>query len=531
MTTMAVTEYGIVYAVHIVTVQFGSVVAKVCECLLRKGALTARDISRFTEVNHNQVKDILYLLIQHNCVQAFAVEQPGAAGNEAKITAQFIVMFSNILHRMRYNKFMKIVKEELGQQCGEVLEGLLSNGRLTLGQLVERDGENGMGSDVVRDSLQKLIAARYVERIPAPEPVLGAPTEEESAPKKRGSKSAKIIEVATLEERVLEAATPVEAIRFPLILEQESNSSFDNDGSSPSGNISGVKRKHGDADSNVKLSDSNNQLVWRPSFEGFIHRLRHKACVEIVKDRKDDKAAIVLGAMLEITRYQEKKVKVEKSAPVSIDSIFEEVIKSEAGRNMTMEHVGDCLDQLCSNSTYLPAFVVESGDSYVVDFKSIIGVAQKDEIESVVLRRYGKDACRMFRYLSQEGRLVETDKIADAALSGKKDTPKILLKMWKDEYLHMEKLVVAGRYIPFLLWKVNQPILWRRLLDEMFHASLNLSLRLNHELDQEKELLSLPLGKLEGKLKERLNRIKEKRLLLSCSRFKLDDSVMFFHDF
>ena len=43
-------------------------------------------------------------------------------------------------------------------------------------------------------------------------------------------------------------------------------------------------------------------------------------------------------------------------------------------------------------------------------------------------------------------------------------------------------------YIPFLLWKVNKLIVSRQMLDEMYHASLNLSLRLTHETDSEKEV-------------------------------------------
>ncbi|CAE6128378.1 unnamed protein product [Arabidopsis arenosa] len=521
---MAMSEFGIVYAVHIITVQFGSVVSKVCECLLRKGPLSSRDISRLAEsdINHNQVKDILYLLIQHNCVQAFSIEPPD--GSESKAIVQYIVLFNNILHRVRYNKFSRIVNEELGSECGAVLDGLLSNGRLRLGQLIERDRDSGktIGSEAIRDSLQKLVAARFVERIPSPEPVLGNKDQEPA--KKRGAKAAKILkEPETLEERVVEAATPVDAIRFPLIFEEDSNSSLADDNS----NITEGKRKQRDVDS----SDPSSGVIWRPNFEEFIHRLRHKACVEIVKERRDEGCAIVLRAMLEVGRSQEKKVKTDNSAPMSVGSIYEEVIKTEAGRTMLQERVEACLDQLSATSSYLPAFVTEMNDSYIVDFKSIISVAQKDEVEAVVMRRYGKEAFRMFRYLSQEGRFVETDKIADAALTEKKDTPQILLKMWKDGYLHMQKLAITGTYVPFLLWKVNKLIVTRQMLDEMYHASLNLNLRLAHELESEKELLMLPSDKLEGPLKERVKKVRAKRLLLSSTMFKLDDAIMLFHDF
>jgi DNA-directed RNA polymerase III subunit RPC3 len=253
--------------------------------------------------------------------------------------------------------------------------------------------------------------------------------------------------------------------------------------------------------------------------------------VEIVKERRDEACATVVKAMIEVGRSQETKVKTDKSVPISMGSIYGEVIKTKAGRTMLQERVEECLDQLSATSSYLPAFVIETDDSYIVDYKAILSVAQKDEMESVVMTRYGKEAFRMFRYLSQEGRFVETDKIADAALTEKKDTPQILLKMWKDSYLQMQKLAVTSTSMPFILWKVNKLIVSRHMLDEMYHASLNLSLRLIHEVDSEKELLLLPTTKMEGALKERVNKIRAKRMFLSSARFKLDDAIMLFHDF
>lgn len=46
--------------------------------------------------------------------------------------------------------------------------------------------------DSVRESLSKLATAHYVERCPAPEPLLMAATEEETPARKRGSKSSKV---------------------------------------------------------------------------------------------------------------------------------------------------------------------------------------------------------------------------------------------------------------------------------------------------------------------------------------------------
>ncbi|KAK6250581.1 hypothetical protein SCA6_004586 [Theobroma cacao] len=543
-----VTQHGIKYAVHLITTHFGDLVAKVCECLLRKGPLTLQAIVRFTELTSSQVKNSLLVLIQHNCVQAFILEQLGSHGDGAKLNTQYIALFNNIIHRWRFPKFLTIVSQKLDKQCVELFEALLLHGRLTLKQMSDRaKSAQNEGNDIpiseiilvhlinikyipgddvildaVREAFIKLLNAHFVERCPAAESVLTKPTEEETSARKRVPKSAKILEgKETLEQRVLEAATPSEALRFLLVTRTEPAADGGKDENNSSNMTVGKKRKLDALESETEGEATDEQVVlWRANFEEFIRRLRHKAFIENVRACLDDGAVIVISAMLEATRTAEKKVKTENSVPLSLNSIYEEVIKSEEGRNITFDRVRASLVQLSC-----PPFVKAVNESYSIDFKKIIELAQNDEVESIVLKRYGRDAYRMFRLLSSTARLLETDKIADTAFVEKKDTTKILYKLWKDDYLHMEKLQLTGaRQSQFLLWKVNKNTLWEHVLDEMFHAALNLSLRVAHELEQEKELLNLPQDK-------RVNRLRKVRLLLESSQMKLDDAIMLFHDF
>lgn len=53
------------------------VLQKVCECVLRRGALTLANIIRFTELTRENVINCLRLLIHQNCVQAFTIQQEG----------------------------------------------------------------------------------------------------------------------------------------------------------------------------------------------------------------------------------------------------------------------------------------------------------------------------------------------------------------------------------------------------------------------------------------------------------------------
>ncbi|XP_065882239.1 uncharacterized protein [Euphorbia lathyris] len=142
---MVKTENGIKYTVHLVTTQFGNLVAKVCEYLLRKGSLTLPNIVRYTELSQTQVKNSLLVLIQHNCVQAFRLEESGGGFQATpKQTIQYVALFDNILHRLRFPKFLTIITQEFESDklCVQIVEGLLQHGRLSLKQIVDRANSN-----------------------------------------------------------------------------------------------------------------------------------------------------------------------------------------------------------------------------------------------------------------------------------------------------------------------------------------------------------------------------------------------------
>ncbi|PON51716.1 RNA polymerase III Rpc [Parasponia andersonii] len=526
-----VTQYGIKFAVHLITSHFGNLVSKVCDNLLRRGPLTLQLLIRFTELTPLQVKNSLLILIQHNCVQAFSTEHIGAGGNEVKVT-QYLALFDNILHRLRFPKFLAIVSQELDKDCEEIFEGLIQHGRLTLEQISDRaessaktGGKPSSGGPAVRDAVRegfhKLLNSRFVERCPAPEPFLEPPSEPKSS-NKRGAKSKLAGASETEEQRILASAAPIEALRFSLLTTSGTDLDAEKDGT---GSSVGEKRKHAAVDSDEEFGSKDKEVVlWRVNFEEFIRCLRHKACMENVRARLDDGAAIVLKAVLDATRSAEQKVKTETSVPLLMNTIFEEVMKNEAGRSLTLDRVRASLIQLGC-----PSAMRGTDETYSIDLKKIIELAQNEEVESIVLKRYGRDAYRMFRLLSKAGQLLETDKIADMTFVEKKETPNILYKLWQDEYLHMEKLVVSSaRQFSFMLWKVNKPILWEHVLDEMYHAALNLNQRLIYEQEQ-KELYAIQQGTPTGSTEK--DRLRNAKIYLHSSLVKLDDALMLFHDF
>ncbi|RYR38372.1 hypothetical protein Ahy_A09g043412 isoform D [Arachis hypogaea] len=550
-----VSQYGFKFAIHLITNHFGKIVAvtisiilvpfstnrsvtapksffplqKVCETLFRKGPLSLGEIIRSTELTPEQVKNSLLVLVQHNCVQAYVPADQFRGEDGSMATVEYLALFDNIIHRLRFPKFLEIAKHQLDDEVSELLHPahcFFEASQFNPVKAYPQTDENpGAIEAVVRESFHKLLKAHYIERCPAPEPVVSTLIKAESAPRKRGSKMAKKFEAPeTIEQRVLEAAVPGEAIRFAVTAYTLGNA----DREAKSDDSSMVN----DGDNSGGIANEGS-ILWRANFEEFIRHLRHKLLVENERKRLDDGAATILSAILDVTKTVEKKVKIEKSAPLSLDSIFTEVTKTEHGRTMTIDRVRASLVQLgCPQRNF--------DDSYSIDLKSIVEMARNEEVESIVLKRFGSDAYRIFRLLSKSNCFLETDKIAESALVDKKETPRLLYKLWKDNYLYMEKLVVtAAKQSRFMLWKVNKPLLWEYVLDEMYHAALNLSLRLAFEQEKDEDLLHVPADKLvpadksseANALQKRYRRLRDVLFLMGSSLMKLDDALMLFHDF
>uniref|UniRef100_A0ACD5W0B0 Uncharacterized protein n=1 Tax=Avena sativa TaxID=4498 RepID=A0ACD5W0B0_AVESA len=278
-----VSQHGILLAVGLISDHFGPLVAKVCDCLLRHGALQLPEIVRRLKLPRGQVKNSLLVLIQHNCVQAFSF--PRGKGADRKTMTLYLAIFDNVLHRLRFSKFLSVIRADMPES--EVLaEGLLQNGRLTFNQLVERtiskvpEGTTQPEMEEIRLNFNKLVYARYVERCPKAEPFFD-PEEETTPAKKRVQKT--LEEVLSLEQKIVNIATLSDPERFseiPYSMEDASNA---ND--CPRNAVSGAKRKHGAFDVD---EDADSEVLWRTNFEKFRFCLKKKFCA----DRKKPKLKV-----------------------------------------------------------------------------------------------------------------------------------------------------------------------------------------------------------------------------------------------
>ncbi|KAJ6837258.1 DNA-directed RNA polymerase III subunit RPC3 isoform X2 [Iris pallida] len=159
-----------------------------------------------------------------------------------------------------------------------------------------------------------------------------------------------------------------------------------------------------------------------------------KACVEHIKSRSGPNAGIVLEAMIESNH--EQKAKDNNSVMSSMDDILEGVKVKPGGSSMTLENVRKILvEELgCRLSDE------ETEALHTINLKNIIETCQNDEVEALVVKRYGDEARRIFTLLAKKG-IYENDQIHNAALLVKMKTEGILYKFWKDDYLDMKRAI------------------------------------------------------------------------------------------
>ncbi|KAH8967788.1 hypothetical protein BDL97_03G095100 [Sphagnum fallax] len=559
------TQFGRKLACELIFSHFGESVQKVCESLVYRGQLPLPEIARYTGMNITQLRNCLLVLIQHNCAQAFKVEHEGVGSAPQRVSTSYIALTDNILHRLRFPKFLVLVKEDVGDQAEALIEGLLEHGRLTLEQLIQRAAARGgkaVGevATAVKDCFGKLLSNHYVERCPAPEPSL-RPKIAVEPPKKtpRGSargRGASLIAANGAigeEQRVMSAAAPTDAERFqvPVSLINMGGTDMEMGDTTPIGQKR--KREALQMDTKTAAAVDEKEVLWRVNYEEFIRRLRHQVCVAFVRSRVDSVAGTVLEGMLDATRRLETSAKQHSSVPVSSDTIMNSVRNLPLGQGMTVERLRVGLQQLASDSAGYVSRAGEraglaEGNQYVVNLHKIVELLRQNEVEGIVLQRYGRECCRIFRLLALKGQL-EQKQIGERAMVPK-DVRELLYQLLKDHYVQVQEIAKTTEHVAsksIHLWRVNMRAVLHQVLDDMYHAASNLSQRLAHELEKEQEVLGLlrqidtakavgtdihvPNVNLTNTQQEHVKRISRITTVLEASLLKLDDAILLFHDF
>lgn len=431
-----------------------------------------------------------------------------------------MVIFDNIIHRMRFPKFLKIVEERLNSQCEVLLEAIFQHGRLTFEQLSQHSLSKDKAIDLhaLKESFNRLVKGRYIERCPKPEPFLSSSAEDAPPPRKRNQKF--VLDTMTMEKKALANATLSDAERFCEI------TNFECDNDTLEDKFIEGKRKYGshEIDKKTEATIVEKEVLWRANFQNFINFLRAKACISYKSSRLTNDAGVILEALIECCSNQSTEMEA------SFDEIFGHIANHQA--HMTKDYVGQVLDEIgCQQSMKgIVAF-------YTIDLKSIIEDSRKEEMETIILQRYGKSACKIFRLLSTKNQPFETDKISDMTFVDKKEAIALFYKLWNDKILHMEPVGSTDQKKGYYLWKISESASSDFFLENIYHTAANLNQRIDYHYEENKEFILLSAEDKKEMIKNQPERCKVYQhyvktvKILETSLLNLDKLLLYFHDF
>mgnify|MGYP002856249750 FL=1 len=463
---------------------------------------------------------MLLVLIQQNCVAPLRGETPDS-------DTLYHIHVDNILHRLRYPRFLLHTRECMGEMHEALVEGLLEHGRLRARALFERaeasssgvanratgasrkDANDALSTRGTRaeKAFEELVEGRFVERVPVGfGEHLGRADEDED-----------------------------------MDGEEDDGPS---DGSPPPNRAAAAKRRKKSASGVLDVSARGDgggfgaeDHLWRVNADEFNRRFRHVACAALVREKVDDAAGHLLLAMLELSRAHEAKVNEERSTPVSEAEIVRGALAKNA--EFGVDRAKTTLQKMANDTSELISCVGDAhgGPNYCVNMRRIIDLIRMKEIEAVVRERFGGPACRIFRLLIMK-RNLEQKQIAEMAMIPVKDTRELLYKLLKAEYVQIQEVARTSDHAPsrtFYLWRVDLLRVVEQVGRELYRATSNLRARLIHELSQERETLQLleraqdtSTVPLTTGQRQNLVRMRTVATSLESSLLRLDELVCFF---
>lgn len=440
------------------------------------------------------------MLVQHNCVLPLQTMK-------SDDDVVYKIEIDDILHRLRYPRFLLHVRECLGKTHELLLEGLLEHGRLRSHQLFARasaspgyDSDSNQGKSL-EDIFGELVEGRFVERVP-----IGYGSKQRSV---SDGKAEQVGSQATEREKSNDV---------------QSRSTIHDDRHKLSAEVVGLGEE--------------DDALWRVNANEFNRRFRHIACAALVREKVDQSAGHLLLTMLELSRGHEVQVDEERSTSVTEADIMQKL--SGSGAATQMKNMKSALEKLSADTSELISCIgnTHGGANYCVNMRRIIDLIRIKEIEAVVRERFGGPACRIFRLLLLK-RNLEQKQIAEMAMIPVKDTRELLYKLLKAEYVQIQEVARTSDHAPsrtFYLWRVDLLRVVEQVGRDLYRATSNLRARLLYELSQEKETLML-LERAQDKStiplttgqRQNLVRMRTKATRLEGAIMRLDELVLIFN--
>nr|XP_041577045.1 DNA-directed RNA polymerase III subunit RPC3 [Taeniopygia guttata]XP_041577046.1 DNA-directed RNA polymerase III subunit RPC3 [Taeniopygia guttata]XP_041577047.1 DNA-directed RNA polymerase III subunit RPC3 [Taeniopygia guttata]XP_041577048.1 DNA-directed RNA polymerase III subunit RPC3 [Taeniopygia guttata]XP_041577049.1 DNA-directed RNA polymerase III subunit RPC3 [Taeniopygia guttata]XP_041577050.1 DNA-directed RNA polymerase III subunit RPC3 [Taeniopygia guttata]XP_041577051.1 DNA-dire len=446
---------------------FGEIVEKVGNSLLRTGPRPLRLLVGDTGLLPDQVKKALCVLLQHGLAR-YAPQPRGPVEYEARSR--------RVLRLLRYPRYIYTAKTLYGDPGELLVEELLLHGHLPMSAAVARVAErltetmeDGKSMDVseVSATFVRLADTHFIQRCPAP-PALPP----EVPP------DARVPPPAPASEDKDRFLVP----RLGLGGKGKRRHSCDEE---EEGEHRAKRQKQEGGSSEPPPDDG---IYWQVNLERFHQHFRDQALVSAVASRMDQTSSEVVRTMLRMSEVTTASG-ASHTQPLSSNEIFRSL---PAGYNISKAVLDQYLALLADDPL---EFVGKAGDSgggtYTVNLhKALVSLATAT-LESIVEERFGSRCARIFRLLLRKKHL-EQKQVEDFAMIPAKEAKDMLYRMLSENLVALQEIPKTPDHAPsrtFYLYTVNVMAAARMLLHRCYQSVANLMERRHHEMRENKRLL------------------------------------------
>ncbi|XP_053823170.1 DNA-directed RNA polymerase III subunit RPC3-like isoform X2 [Vidua chalybeata] len=433
---------------------FGEIVEKVGNSLLRTGPRPLRLLVGDTGLLPDQVKKALCVLLQHGLAR-YEPQPRGAVEYEAR--------GERVLRILRYPRYIYTAKTLYGDPGELLVEELLLHGHLPMSSAVARVAdrltetmEDGKSMDLseVSATFVRLADTHFIQRCAAPP----------AAPPEAQAKDRFVVP------------------RLGLVGKGKRRHSCDEE---EEGEHKAKRQKQEGGSSEPPPDDG---IYWQVNLERFHQHFRDQALVSAVASRMDQTSSEVVRTMLRMSEVTTASG-ASHTQPLSSNEIFRSL---PAGYNISKAVLDQYLALLADDPL---EFVGKSGDSgggtYTVNLhKALVSLATAT-LESIVEERFGSRCARIFRLLLRKKHL-EQKQVEDFAMIPAKEAKDMLYRMLSENLVALQEIPKTPDHAPsrtFYLYTVNVMAAARMLLHRCYKSVANLMERRHHEMRENKRLL------------------------------------------
>ncbi|XP_056021120.1 DNA-directed RNA polymerase III subunit RPC3-like [Ostrea edulis] len=434
---------------------FGKQASIVGKYLLQKSMCHLQLIATELNIETEQVKKILCILIQQNIV-TFEQHKKGFI--------EYSIKKDEILNRLWFPKYIYCAKTLYGDAAELLLEEILQRGQVQMSKVVEvvmqrfnealeTSGKPKISENFVSEKFSNLVKTHFLQR--CLDPVKSA--------------SNKVIG--------LEMIVPEESLyRLPDLSRKRKKSHDD-----------GPPAKRSKLEEEDPGDDGGDGIFWRVNCDRFRGHFRDQAMVQAISNKIDRNAGEVLRTLLRVSEVKTPGL-ATVTTPISATEIFNALPKDF----MTRPLLETYLSLICDDSTNFLSRVGDSGGGmYSVSMYQVLTQLAKAHIESVVQERFGSKCLRIFRVLLLKKHL-EQKQIEDFVMISAKEAKDLLYTLFSENFITTTEISKTPDHAPsrtYYLFTVNIHDAASVVLDRCYKALYNAMVKKETEVNEHRRLL------------------------------------------